>query len=210
MKDLAPSPGQELSVATAIEWSVSASLAVTFSKSTSSGYLPAVSAARRAQRYAEQIVGRKMFHAASFGTSQEQIALALFVIEQMQRSTTFQIFASGKLIRDKWRIADTLNCVLTATGTSDPRSHCVISVEEDRLDNRNNNSWPMTIHVSYEPPIADTFGLYKVGMRLFPCRLLFERGFKFQINHPSSEADQIRAGAVRESCDWCPHLRPDD
>lgn len=39
-----------------------------------------------------------------------------------------------------------------------------------------------------------------------PCRYLRFRDFRFQPNHPSTEAAQIKAAAVREGCDWCPSL----
>lgn len=31
--------------------------------------------------------------------------------------------------------------------------------------------------------------------------------FKIQAGHPSSEGDQIQAGAIREGCAWCPNFR---
>lgn len=158
-----------VSVATALEWSLSSSVAVTFFKTTSSGYSTAVAVARRADRYAEQLVSGKLFHVASFGVTQPQLSFAIFVIETMRRSSVFQVFAGGKLVQDPWRVTEVIECVLSAGNNADPRAHCVVE-------------------------------------SLFPCRLLYQRGFRPVPSHPSPIGAQIYAAAVREGCDWCPHL----
>jgi hypothetical protein len=199
----------ELSPAKAAEWSLGGSIAISFSKTRASGYGAALHAARQAAQYAEGKLEAQFVHVAGFGISQQQLALAIFVIRELRSSKSLQIFAGGKFLQDKWHIEGVLECVLSANSCSDPHAHCVVIVEEDRLSSRPYVPHPINININFssEPPIHDRFGLYKVGMREFPCRLLYERGFKFQEDHPSGEDAQIEAAAVRQGCDWCPHLR---
>lgn len=42
--------------------------------------------------------------------------------------------------------------------------------------------------------------------QVFPCRHLHYHGFRYSLAHPSTYADQLQAGAVREGCAWCPNF----
>jgi hypothetical protein len=195
-----------LSPSQAAEWSLRGSLSTVFAKTRSSGYTNALAAAKRANHYSEGPADFKTLHIAGFGRSQQQLALALFVITHLRRSSALQVFGGGKLIQDKWRIAEVLECVVTASSCADTRAHCVVVVDEDRLGIGAMPPTSVTINFATQPEMPDRFGLWRVGAREFPCRYLFEHGFRFQPSHPSSEAAQIQAAAVRAGCDWCPHL----
>lgn len=199
--DVIVSPSQ------AAEWSARGTIATAFSKTRSNGYTAALAAARRADQYVEGVFDATLLHVAAFGGSKEQLALALFVIQHLRRSSTLQVFGGGKPIQDVWRITEVLECIVTASSCGDTRAHCVVVVDEDRLGLGPPPPTSFSIHIGTEPEIPDRFGLWRVGTREFPCRYLFEHGFKFQHGHPSSEADQIQAAAARAGCDWCPHLR---
>ncbi len=86
-----------------------------------------------------------------------------------------------------------------------PAAHCVISVHRDS----------MTTHAVRQATSIDITPDFMAATAqgkamLFPYRLLaMSFGFKIQGGHPSSEADQIQAGAVRDGCAWCPNFRSD-
>lgn len=194
----------DLSIATAAEWSLHGSVACIFPKTRASGYEPAVRAARNAQRYKED----NLLHVAAFGTTREQISFAIVVINQLRSTKGLQVYGGGKCVQDKWRIEDLLECVITGSSCTDPKAHCTVIVDEDRLLSHEPHLASLQVYIGEaESAAPDRFGLWRVGTREFPCRYLFEHGFRFQQGHPSSEADQIQAAAVRAGCDWCPHLR---
>lgn len=176
-----------------------------FPKSRAGGYLTALSAARKADRYHEATQGAQTLHLAGFGAPRDQLALAILVVNNLRTSKGLQIFGGGRGIQDKWRIEQLLQCVLTASNCSDPKAHCVVMLENSYLSGEPQRT---SIHIDMRgDDTDDRYGLWKVGVRPFPCRLLYQRGFKFQHGHPSTEAQQIEAAAIREGCDWCPHLR---
>ena len=196
---------------TLVDWSSLGSLAVMFPKTRSAAYDAAVSAAQKADLYTEQQVGKSLFHLAGFGRAREQVSLALMVIRHMRGIKGFQACGRGAEVMDRFQIEKVLTCYIQAAGCADARAHCHVVVDERTLFAVGGgvcDSLYSTIHVSIGRS-GTPKGLEwvtSIGQRTFPCRYLLTRNFRLQPDHPSSEADQIQAGAAREGCDWCPNF----
>lgn len=187
------------------------SIAITFPKSRSASFEMGLAAARLAENYAEGLIGSSFLHCAGFGVSRDQLANALVAVRNLHRIAGFQAFGRGSIIRESFKIERVLECYLTASACSDPRAHCVVVVEEERLYTRQREPVQMTVSISLgstPKPRPDTFGLNKVGMREFPCRFMHQWGFRYQKEHPSGEPEQLQAAALRLGCEWCPLLQP--
>ncbi|RQO57995.1 hypothetical protein DBR47_14480 [Paucibacter sp. KBW04] len=196
---------------TLVAWSSMGSLAVMFPKTRSAAYDAAVGAAQKAELYTEQLMGKTLFHLAGFGRAREQVSLALMVIRHMRGIKGFQAFGRGAEVMDRFQIEKVLTCFVQAAGCADTQAHCSVVVDERSLfavGGGVRESLDSTIHVSIgrPPPMPGLEWVASIGRRTFPCRYLLQRNFRFQPDHPASEADQLQAGAVREGCDWCPNF----
>ncbi len=103
-----------------------------------------------------------------------------------------------------YAVQQVLDCYLGASACRDRTAHCH-RVIDDPYDRQLDPQEAFTIRVSTgpEPPRQRV----EIDRYLFPCSLLKDR-FRFQVDHPASPEDQIQAGAVRDSCDWCPYFDP--
>ena len=190
-----------------IRASLEGSIATVFPKSRGSGYDAAVNFARQAARYEEAEIGKTLFHFAAFGRTREQAALALTLVRNLRGTKGLQLVAGGKLIQDAFRSEAVLQCYLEASGLPDPRAHCVQIVHESHLVERFLSGHTSASSIDVADVMRNAFERDDgAGEKVyeFPCRYLLSRGFKFQPGHPSSEANQLRAAAVRDGCDWCP------
>lgn len=185
--------------------SLDSSIAVVFSKSRGAGYDAAVNFARQAARYEENQVGSSLFHFAAFGRSREQAALALALVRNLRGVKGLQVLAGGKLLQESHRVEAVLSCYLDSSSLDDPRAHCVEMVNKSHLQERF-LSGIAAPKVSIGLDFVSLDGEVAHEVIPFPCRYLRARNFKFQPGHPSAEADQLRAAAVREGCDWCPNF----
>lgn len=197
-----------------IDWSLAGSVAVMFPASRSPSYDAAVNVARGADRYAERLVGKTLFHWAGFGRTRDQAARALAVVQYLGAIKGFQVFAGGAVLQERFRVERVLECYIAATGCADHRAHCVVMVDGDDLyaaTGQTSSSIFVTISAAPPPPAKgiDLDWLENVGRHAFPCRFMRSRGFRYQRGHPSDEKDQLQAAAVREGCDWCPNLKSD-
>lgn len=188
--------------------SLEGSVAAIFPKARGAAYDAAVNFAAQAEKYETVTVGNTLFHCAVFGRDRSQAALALALVRNMRRVKDLQVLAGGKLLQEHARVESVLACYLEASANADPRAHCVEMIHQSRLVERVLSS-PDTAS-----PFAD-LGSWEASAAprqtdpviAFPCRYLRSKGFKFQPGHPSSQPDQLKAAAVREGCDWCPHFR---
>lgn len=196
---------------TLVAWSALGSLAVMFPKTRSAAYEAAVGAAQKADLYTEQLMGKSRFHLAGFGRTREQVTLALMVVRHMRGIKGFQAFGRGAEVMDRYQIEKVLTCFVQAAGCADAQAHCHVVVDEATLfavGGGVRESLYTSIHVSLgrSTPRPGLEWVNSIGRRTFPCRYLLQRQFRFQPDHPASEADQLQAGAVREGCDWCPNF----
>lgn len=195
MTDITTTGGPSL-----FDWSLSGCVAVAFPKSKASGYAGAVQIARQAAHYVEGDIGGTLMHFAGFGREREQVARALGCIQQLAGIKGLQVYAGGAMLQERYRAETVLQCYLQASGCRDPRAHCCVSVDAGTM-------WQLG-------PAMRAVGIGRfsgvgpspVGRVIVPCRLLVTRGVRYQTDHPSSEADQLQAAAVREGCDWCPNF----
>lgn len=194
--DLQAAPHLDLVRATA-----QGGLAASFPKSRSGAYAPAVAICRGASEYQETEIEGVPMHFAVFGTTAEDMARALAAVTTLRGYKGLLLCAGGKL--QGWaRAMKVLQCYADSAACNDPKAHCVVAVEKDSVTAR-----PLSSSISITPDFLSS--LHGDQPYLFPCRLLaYSFGFKLQSGHPSSEADQIQAGAVREGCNWCPSFRP--
>jgi hypothetical protein len=190
---------------TLVAWSSKGSLAVMFPKTRSAAYDAAVSAAQKADLYTEQPLGKTLFHLAGFGRSREQASLALMVIRHMRGIKGFQAFGRGAEVMDRFQIEKVLTCFVQASGCADARAHCHVVVDEATIFSVCESYSTLNV-VFNASSMKGLEWVEEIGRRTFPCRYLLQRNFKFQPDHPASEADQLQSGAAREGCDWCPNL----
>ena len=190
-----------------IQSSINGSISVVFSKSRGSGYDAAVNFSKSADQYAESLVGKTTYHFAAFGRTRNQAALALAVVRNMRSTKGFQIIAGGKVIQDWPRVESILKCYLESSSLNDYRAHCIKIVHESSLIDRNlteiNEVLKVDLSFMGVNKKVSEGSFYK-----FPCAYLHSRSFKFQPGHPSSKADQLISGAIKEGCDWCPNFKP--
>lgn len=182
-----------------IRASLEGSIATVFPKSRGSGYDAAVNFARQAARYEEAEIGKTLFHFAAFGRSRDQAARAHGLIRNLRNATGLQVIARGRMI-DWARALHVLDCYLVATGVPDWRAHCVEMVPAKMLERG-----PLVSSVSIDIDLSAPNWFRSAPETVpFPCRYLLERQFRFQPGHPASKVDQMRAGAAKDGCDWCP------
>lgn len=179
--------------------SMTGSVGCVFPKSRGSGYDAAVNFARQAEHYGEQLVGKTLYHFAAFERSREQAARAHGLIRNLRSARGLQVIARGRMI-DWARALHVLDCYLVATGVPDWRAHCVEMVPARMLERG-----PLVSSVSIDIDLSAPSWFRSAPETVpFPCRYLLERQFRFQPGHPASREDQMRAGAAKEGCDWCP------
>lgn len=175
-----------------------------FAKSTAQAYPLAVSVAQGANRYSEINIGKQLVHFAAFAKTKEDASRAVTIIKYLAGSKTFQVFCNGSPAKNWWRFQEVLECFLSACKCSDSAAHCHTILENPFDENKASRSF--SIQISLEPkPIKPRL----IERYSFPCRLL-QRGFRFQLGHPSSPRDLIQAAAVSAGCEWCPNFRADD
>lgn len=182
-----------------IQASLTAGLVITFPKLRAGSYAPAVNMCRGASKYHEEPIEGVLTHFAAFARDRHDMGRALAVVSTLRGYKGLLIYAGGKL--QNWaRVQKVLECYMDSLGCKDTRAHCVISVHKDSVTTYPE---PLTSVISITPDFMEAKREGKAY--LFPCRLLaFNFCFKLQAGHPSSDVDQIQAGAVREGCDWCP------
>ena len=176
-------------------------IAVTFPQSRAGAYPGAAAIAAGASFYRELTIDGKAFQCAAFGDTSAELLRAQALVSTLRGYKGLLIYAGGKL-QDWARMLKVLDCYADASACKDPRAHCVVHVAKSSITERGSGSFDLDITPDFmaEKPKRDGY--------LFPCRLLaFNFMFKFQPRHPSSEADQIQAHAVREGCNWCPNFR---
>lgn len=183
-----------------IRASLEGSVATVFPKSRGSGYDAAVNFARQAEHYDETMVGKTLFHCAAFGRSQHQAGIALALLGNLRSTKGLQVIARGRLLPDWHRAGQVLACYLAASALGDPCAHCVQMVPAGMLE-RGPLVSSVTIDLDLSAPSWFRSAPDSVP---FPCRYLLDRQFRYQAGHPASRDDQLKAGAVREGCDWCP------
>lgn len=173
---------------------------MSFPQSRSGAYSSGVAIARGASLYDEAIIDGKTMHFAAFAADPEALLQAHAMVSTMRGYKGLLIYAGGKI--QEWaRMLKVLDCYADASACKDSRAHCVVHVAKSSITERGTGSFDLDITPDFmaEKPKRDGY--------LFPCRLLaFNFMFKFQPRHPSSEADQIQAHAVREGCNWCPNF----
>lgn len=181
--------------------SLKGGLSVCFPKSRKSTYATAVAICRGASSYCEADVEGTLMHFAHFAPDPLNMSKALALLNLMGGYKGLLIYSKGRA--QEWAKAlIVLRCYSESAACPDRRAHCSISVHKMSITK---SSEPLSSSLTVQ--ITPNYAMAKAqGMDyLFPCRLLaFNFGFKLQAGHPSSEADQIQAGAVREGCDWCP------
>lgn len=156
----------------------------------------------------EAALGAVPWYWAGWGSEPAQLASAAAALGHLGRVRGALVFAGGALLSDLQRVRQTLACALQASQSEDPRAHCVVMLD------------PRTLYAAgggiREPLLSCAVGVGRhtaaagrgpeSAPRAFPCRRLLVQGFRLQPDHPASEGAQIRAGAVREGCAWCPYL----
>ncbi|MEC7119023.1 MAG: hypothetical protein VXW65_03845 [Pseudomonadota bacterium] len=118
----------------------------------------------------------------------------------------FQLFIRGKLIAAPSNSVKALACYLDALECADSRAHCHVVATEDHIfeGTRTDNPFSLSLDSIAAPLIAQD------PMYIFPCRLLFDDNFKIYRQHPSTEQNQIHAGAIQRGCDFCPLFNQHD
>lgn len=182
--------------------SMDSGVAISFPKSKSGAYPTAVNICRGAASYNEADIEGVTMHFVTFGKSRAEMARSLAAISSLRGYKGLLIYSGGRL--QEWaRAIKVLQCYSDAEACNDPAAHCVISVHRDSITT---HAVRQAVSIDITPDFMAATSQGKA--MLFPCRLLaMSFGFKIQGGHPSSEADQVQAGAVREGCAWCPNFR---
>lgn len=184
--------------------SLQAGLSASFPKSRSAAYAPAVAISKGAAGYQESGIEGGLIHFVSFARTREDMARALALLTTLRGYKGLLVYAGGKLL-DWSRAIRVLQCYADASVCDDPRAHCIVSVHRESVTSRAEWNAP-SIDITPDFMKAAAMG----SSMLFPCRLLvMAYGFRIQSGHPSSERDQIHAGAIREGCAWCPAFKPE-
>ena len=177
-----------------------------FPKNRSALYQAAVSLARLANSYAESGSEGSIYHYAAFDLSRHQAQIALSVMRYMLDISGFQLFIRGKLVAAPSNSAKALACYLDALECADSRAHCHAVATEDHIFEGTRPENPFSLSLdSITAPVTGQNQMY-----IFPCRLLFNDHFKIYRQHPSTEQNQIQAGAIQRGCDFCPLFNQHD
>lgn len=185
-------------------------LVVMFPRSRAASYMSAVEAARLASLYRETVTdGKVVNHVCAFAKSQQQMSLALMVMNWVGDLKGVQVYASGRILSEPRSVAPVLDCYLTALTCTNWRAHCnVIVADPFRRDEFTGVS--LTINSFGE--IGGMDDTPDVSY-LHPCRLVHDRRWSrhaLSPDHPASPADQIQAHAASIHCEWCPNFHPED
>lgn len=177
-------------------------LSACFPKSRAGAYAPAVAICKGMQTYAETDIDGKLMHFVYFAPEKEDMQKALALITTLSNYNGLLLYSRGRLL--EWgRAQRVLRCYSDSESCNDTRAHCIVNIYRGKVEGGPpSSSILFNVNSGYVEEPEDK------GSYLFPCRLLaLSFSFKFQPGHPSSEADQIQAGAVREGCDWCPNFQ---
>lgn len=192
-------------------------LAIAFSKSGSPNYGAAVELAKLGTKYAEQGVGKTTLHMAVFAADRLHMSRALALLRYIEGWKSTQVYAGGKLLLSTHRVAEVIDCFLTAEACSDHRAHCcrVIRSPFAGVDERIQwiNSDRAISGFAFvggklvvTEPKADHFDEY-----VLPCQFLARFGelhFRLDGDPAVTPHDRLHAMAVSQGCAWCPNFNP--
>lgn len=160
----------------------------------------AIALARAAAVFAEGDAQGRPSYFAAFDKTAEQASLALRLQSHLRNRDYVDQYAGGKRL-DARHTDPIIACYADAQRCGDTRAHCITITSRREL------------YVDISHPAAAIFGqlLDELGLDPpapkrfhFPCSYLLERGFRLDADHPADDVSQIRAGAVKHGCDWCP------
>jgi hypothetical protein len=187
-------------------------LVMLFPKNRSPSYPAMVMLAKQATSYGETEIDGTLYHFSGFDMSSGQVQIALSMLQYLSGIKGMQVYAKGKLCSDTNKVYQVLNCSLEASACDDSRAHCHVVKRQDEIF----QGEPVkTQGFGISMSISELFGDAKSQeaappLYIFPCRFLLLYGFKIQRHHPSTEQNQIQAGAIQRGCDYCPHFNQND
>ncbi len=183
-----------------VKASRSSLLALSFTKSSSQSYRLAVHLAQQAAFYYEEKVGPHTIHSVAFKKDREDAARAVSLLQYVGGWKSTQVFASGKVLQDRFRISQILRCYLEAAACEDWKAHCY-TVVDDPFAARHYGDGP-SIVISARPLQFSQ----EIDEFLFPCSYLNPFFRRKSDKHPSDHVHQIQAAAITIGCDMCPYF----
>lgn len=165
-------------------------VAIAFEKNSSPNFNLVLGMCQEASAYAVQ----DSLHIAVFSAAEAERALVVLNSAKAWRS--LKVFLDGKLQFNAFTAVELLECYLSSQRCNDWRAHCfeVIAHPRNQSDPRF-QAWHMR-----SPVKSDRY--------VFPCKRLLRSNFKLDPSHPSSDADQVQAFAVKLGCESCPNFNP--
>lgn len=99
---------------------------LTFPRSSSSAYREAVRLAKQSPAYAETQDGRQLVHAATFGTSPDEVATLaeLWGLVGGWKGVRLEAEGDGVLPRERARVGEVLECAARAATFPEPAAYC--------------------------------------------------------------------------------------
>ena len=116
------------------------------------------------------------------------------------------MFSQGKIVQDRYRISQVLDCFLESCSCRDRQAHCYTVIDDPLSDLVDDMDMSYSITFAPKPKMKKDI---EIDRYIFPCKHL-STWFSFQRDHPSRLEDQIQAAGVKHACSICPNFSPDD
>lgn len=162
----------------------------------------AINLARGAAVFAEGDVQGRPSYFAAFSKTPEQASLALRLQSYLHNRDYIDQYAGGRLLDNRHKNG-VIACYRDALRSSNPLAYCTtveghadLYGDERALAGSSFAAVMEEIGINPPPIPAKRY--------LFPCSYMREQRFELFRLKPAPAIDQIRAGAIKIGCDWCP------
>ena len=183
-------------------------MAIVFAKSSSATYPLSVIIAQSASRYAEKVIGNKLFHMAVFSITEEEVNKATALLNNLINLKGFSIFMNGLNCKNPYSVYEILQCYSKALNCNDYRAHCQTVIDDPFRENYG-GSGGLSLSIQFVDKKPDDPKPTVIERYLFPCKHL-NSYFRFQKGHPATHQDQIQAAGIDRNCQWCPYFHPEE
>lgn len=180
-------------------------LVLVFPKSSSKNFPLVLNIAEGAEKFTVGDINGKQTYFVCFAKNQADAGRAIAILDYVRSWKGVQIFSGGKLLQNSYHVAQVIHCFLESQTCRDPQAHCHKVIDDPFSEEVEPQGISLSVRLVDRPTLKQEV---EIDRYLFPCQFLFNR-FRFQIDHPSSPADQIQASAVKNGCNWCPNFEPD-
>lgn len=159
---------------------------IVFPKSQVFSYIYAVEVAKSADRYAEGMIGKRFYHAASFNSIEKSSRIISRIVGMLYHTKGVQIIIHGE-DHDPLDVREIMSCYISSLNSLNKDVYCHVKINDSGL--------PTEIFHDSSPH------------NYLPCRLLSGKAYQRINNSIGTTVEIIDAIASEAGVKWCPSYK---